>query len=244
MSCLRRRGSSNPPPSRRDAGGRAMAEETETLSAETLAEEPGEQTDRCLHCGADVEHAPAYTRYRVCPQCRFHYNLPALRRINLLTDAGTFREMNQSLVPARPALLFRPPLVPRPALSGAERHRPARSGGDRHGQHRRHSFRTRRDRLRFLGRQHRQRRRREDRPSRRGGGPAAHSLRPRRLRRHAAHPRGHALADADGEGRHYTEAPAQEAGPVYRGAGEPVVKLPVLVRGQHGRRRPGPSPGP
>ena len=96
-----------------------MAEETEILSAETLAEEPGEQTDRCLHCGADVEHAPAYTRYRVCPQCRFHYNLPALRRINLLTDAGTFREMNQSLVPLDP-LSFSDHLSYRDRLSQAQ----------------------------------------------------------------------------------------------------------------------------
>ena len=136
-----------------------MAEETEILSAETLAEELEEQTDRCLHCGADIEHAPAYTRYRVCPQCRFHYNLPALRRINLLTDAGTFREMNQSLVPLDP-LSFSDHLSYRDRLSQAQSVTGLlEARGDRHGQYRRDSVRARRDRLRLHGWQHRQCRR-------------------------------------------------------------------------------------
>ena len=96
-----------------------MAEEIDILSTDALAEEPAEDTDRCLHCGADVARAPAYTRYRVCPQCRFHYNLPALRRISLLTDAGTFREINQSLVPLDP-LSFSDHLSYRDRLSQAQ----------------------------------------------------------------------------------------------------------------------------
>ncbi len=60
------------------------------------------QHDQCLDCGADLTEKPLYVRYKVCPSCRFHYHLSASRRVELLTDAGTFKETNQSLVPLDP----------------------------------------------------------------------------------------------------------------------------------------------
>jgi len=102
------------------AGDGRMAEEIgKVLSTDALAEAQQEQGNQCLHCGTDVARAPVYTRYRVCPQCRFHYNLTALQRITLLTDAGTFREMNQSLVPLDP-LAFADHLSYRERLSQAQ----------------------------------------------------------------------------------------------------------------------------
>ena len=61
-----------------------------------------EERRTCLQCGSDVTKAALYGRYRVCPHCRVHYNLPALQRISLLADPGTFRETNASLVPLDP----------------------------------------------------------------------------------------------------------------------------------------------
>lgn len=62
----------------------------------------GQERDRCLDCGADVNDESVYRRYRVCPFCRHHYNLSALQRIELLTDPGTFKETNATLVTIDP----------------------------------------------------------------------------------------------------------------------------------------------
>ncbi|MEE9286121.1 MAG: acetyl-CoA carboxylase carboxyltransferase subunit alpha/beta, partial [Dehalococcoidia bacterium] len=62
----------------------------------------GQERDRCLDCGADVTDEPVYRRYRICPFCRHHYNLSAVQRIELLTDPGTFKQTNASLVPINP----------------------------------------------------------------------------------------------------------------------------------------------
>ncbi|MBI4219386.1 MAG: acetyl-CoA carboxylase carboxyl transferase subunit beta, partial [Chloroflexi bacterium] len=48
----------------------------------------------CLACGGKLLGSEAYRRLLVCPACRFHYNMPARKRINSLADTGTFRETN------------------------------------------------------------------------------------------------------------------------------------------------------
>ncbi|MBI2907575.1 MAG: acetyl-CoA carboxylase carboxyl transferase subunit beta [Chloroflexi bacterium] len=63
-------------------------------------EEPAEE--RCLSCGFDLSKSELYRRYRVCEQCRFHFNLSARQRIDLLTDAGSFKEVNRSLASLDP----------------------------------------------------------------------------------------------------------------------------------------------
>jgi acyl-CoA carboxylase subunit beta len=60
-----------------------------------------EQT-ACLSCGADLQEAPEYTELRVCPACRFHYNISARRRIGLLADPKSFRETNRSYIALDP----------------------------------------------------------------------------------------------------------------------------------------------
>src|SRR3712207_6267891 len=60
-----------------------------------------EQTT-CLSCGAALRDAPEYVQFRVCPSCRFHYNVSARRRIGLLVDPGTFRETNRSYIALDP----------------------------------------------------------------------------------------------------------------------------------------------
>ena len=58
--------------------------------------------DTCLVCGAGLVGSDLYTRYRVCPTCRFHYTMTARERIDSLVDAGTFRETNRSVTSIDP----------------------------------------------------------------------------------------------------------------------------------------------
>ena len=81
---------------------------------------PPVESASCLDCGAQVAEAPLYQRYRVCPQCRFHYHLPAAQRIELLIDVGTFKETNPSLVPLDP-LSFADNVPYRERLNQAQR---------------------------------------------------------------------------------------------------------------------------
>jgi acetyl-CoA carboxylase carboxyl transferase subunit beta len=56
----------------------------------------------CFSCGADLQDSEEYAEFRVCPSCRFHYNISARRRIGLLADPKTFRETNRSYIALDP----------------------------------------------------------------------------------------------------------------------------------------------
>ncbi len=64
-----------------------------------LTEHPALDLERprpnCLACGAGLSQSRLYRRLRVCPRCKFHYNISARRRIAMLADEGTFRETSQ-----------------------------------------------------------------------------------------------------------------------------------------------------
>ena len=62
----------------------------------------GPLLESCLNCGTDLTSSELYQRYRVCPQCSFHYVLPAYDRIETLADKGTFQEINRSLASLDP----------------------------------------------------------------------------------------------------------------------------------------------
>ncbi|MCC7370046.1 MAG: acetyl-CoA carboxylase, carboxyltransferase subunit beta [Chloroflexi bacterium] len=51
----------------------------------------------CRRCGADLSASSTWARLRVCSQCRYHGQLSARRRLDILLDEGTFREVHQSL---------------------------------------------------------------------------------------------------------------------------------------------------
>ena len=53
--------------------------------------------DHCLVCEEAISESPLYLKYRLCPDCRFHYSLTARERIELLVDAGSFKETNRSI---------------------------------------------------------------------------------------------------------------------------------------------------
>lgn len=50
--------------------------------------------ENCILCECSLQDNLFYTKYRVCPQCRFHYGLKARERINLIADPNSFRESN------------------------------------------------------------------------------------------------------------------------------------------------------
>ncbi len=66
--------------------------------------EPPPPTGRetCLVCGSTLVDSELYSRYRVCPTCRFHYSMTARERIDSLVDTGTFRETNRSVTSLDP----------------------------------------------------------------------------------------------------------------------------------------------
>jgi len=60
------------------------------------------EMENCLYCDMDLSTDELFKRYRICPQCRFHYLLPAYDRIELLADSGSFIEINRSLASLDP----------------------------------------------------------------------------------------------------------------------------------------------
>ena len=46
----------------------------------------------CFACGAKLLGSDLYLRQRVCPRCRYHYNMPARSHVDALADEGTFEE--------------------------------------------------------------------------------------------------------------------------------------------------------
>jgi acetyl-CoA carboxylase carboxyl transferase beta subunit len=65
-------------------------------------ENAGAEQEVCLSCSADLRESPEYVEFRVCPACRFHYNVSARRRIGLLADPKSFRETNRSFIALDP----------------------------------------------------------------------------------------------------------------------------------------------
>jgi acyl-CoA carboxylase subunit beta len=58
----------------------------------------------CRRCGADLSASSTWQRLRVCSTCRYHGTLSARRRIDLLLDEGSFREVHQALHSVDPLL--------------------------------------------------------------------------------------------------------------------------------------------
>lgn len=56
----------------------------------------------CPACGADVAADAGYRRYGVCTNCGHHDTIPAMQRIDLIVDPGSFEEFNRHLVSVDP----------------------------------------------------------------------------------------------------------------------------------------------
>ena len=54
---------------------------------------------RCTDCGAVLQHSALKANQSLCTECGFHFRVGARRRIELISDAGSFREYDQNLQP-------------------------------------------------------------------------------------------------------------------------------------------------
>src|SRR6476619_4960410 len=57
---------------------------------------------RCPQCKATVFRKEAETRLNVCPECDYHFYLPARERIRQLLDQDSFEEWFTDLTPCDP----------------------------------------------------------------------------------------------------------------------------------------------
>ncbi len=87
----------------------AQKEDTDPTSAPSI----------CPVCSARTE-GTAWQRYRVCGSCRYHFQLTALERIDLLADPDSFKASNPSLVSVDP-LVFTDRVSYRDRLERARR---------------------------------------------------------------------------------------------------------------------------
>ena len=58
--------------------------------------------ESCLFCGKTLLDSDVYSLFRICPNCHFHYSIPARTRVETLADPDTFKETStwiQSLDP-------------------------------------------------------------------------------------------------------------------------------------------------
>src|ERR671932_338732 len=90
-----------------------------TRATEPADAAPSEPPANCPACAAPAEGI-TFERYRVCGSCRYHFQLTALERINLLADPESFQPSNPSLVSVDP-LLFHDRLSYRERLERARR---------------------------------------------------------------------------------------------------------------------------
>ncbi|HQP10297.1 MAG TPA: acetyl-CoA carboxylase, carboxyltransferase subunit beta [Candidatus Omnitrophota bacterium] len=70
---------------------------------------------KCPECEAPTYKKELLDNFNVCPKCNFHLPLIAHRRIDLLIDEGTFREMDAGLISGDP-LKFKGPKTYREKL--------------------------------------------------------------------------------------------------------------------------------
>ena len=70
--------------------------------AEAKARDSASPIEECLLCRADLRTSEVFQQYRVCPQCDFHYSLPARQRLDQLLDAKSFKETHRWLASLDP----------------------------------------------------------------------------------------------------------------------------------------------
>ena len=65
-------------------------------------ETSGLSREACIFCGESLLDKDLYAQFRVCPNCRFHYSMPARERIDSLIDPLSFDEINRSVTSIDP----------------------------------------------------------------------------------------------------------------------------------------------
>jgi acetyl-CoA carboxylase carboxyl transferase subunit beta len=57
---------------------------------------------KCERCGRPIYEKDLRARFNVCPNCEFHYPLPAFERVRLLIDTGSFEERDEEMAAEDP----------------------------------------------------------------------------------------------------------------------------------------------
>jgi acyl-CoA carboxylase subunit beta len=93
----------------------------QSINAQGNLEEFEDETDlelTCPACDTLLNESPLFDTYRICPECKRHFWLPARERLALIVDRASFRETNTELVSVDP-LVFRDPLPLPDRMSGS-----------------------------------------------------------------------------------------------------------------------------
>ena len=61
---------------------------------------------KCPGCQATIFRKEAEKRLGVCPECEYHWSIPAQQRIEQLLDEGTFEPWDSEMLPADPLSFF------------------------------------------------------------------------------------------------------------------------------------------
>jgi len=79
-----------------------MAESTSTSAKRQKRGVPEGLWQRCPGCQAAIFRKEAEKRLGVCPECDYHWYVPAMQRIEQVLDEGTFNEWDARLQPTDP----------------------------------------------------------------------------------------------------------------------------------------------
>jgi acetyl-CoA carboxylase carboxyl transferase subunit beta len=67
--------------------------------------ELGVNLTKCLNCNESIDNTDFYKKYDICPFCNFHYSIDYKKRIEIISDFNTFKEINKNLSIRKPELL-------------------------------------------------------------------------------------------------------------------------------------------
>ena len=64
--------------------------------------ELGEDLSNCLNCNEKISNTDFYKSYKTCPFCNFHYSINFEKRIEIVCDKGSFKEINKNISIIKP----------------------------------------------------------------------------------------------------------------------------------------------
>ena len=62
----------------------------------------GENLVDCLSCDEKISETDFYAKYRICPFCNFHYSVDFSKRLEIISDQGSFVEFNKNITVRKP----------------------------------------------------------------------------------------------------------------------------------------------
>ena len=62
----------------------------------------GENLSECLSCQEKISETDFYAKYKICPFCNFHYSIDFSKRLEVISDQGSFVEFNKNISVRKP----------------------------------------------------------------------------------------------------------------------------------------------